>query len=104
MRASPALSRAAPEPRHAGAEGERRSLVVSALLHAGIVAALACWALFAPAPPPVTAVFELVAMEQPRLRPLAPKAPEPPPEAPPESRPPPEPAPALQPKARCSTP
>jgi protein TonB len=78
-------------------DGARRAWVVSALLHAGIVLALAGWALFAPAPPPVTAVFELVSVERPRLQPLAPKAPDPPPEAPPESRPPPAPAPAPKP-------
>jgi TonB family protein len=43
-------------------------------------------------------VFELVAVEQPKLRPLAPKAPEPPPEAPAETRPPPEVAPTPEPK------
>jgi protein TonB len=97
-RAAPRNARGTFDPRRVGVEGERKAWVVSALLHAGIVLTLAGWALFAPAPPPVTAVFELVAVEQPKLRPLAPKAPEPPPEAPPESRPPPAPAPAPTPK------
>jgi protein TonB len=97
-------SRQAFDPRFAGPEGGRKAWIVSALLHAGIVLALAGWALFAPAPPPATAVFELVAVEQPRLRPLAPKAPEPPPEAPPESRPPPEVAPAPQTKKPVAKP
>jgi protein TonB len=76
----------------------RRAWIVSALIHAIVIAGLAAIALLAPPPPPVVAVFELVSVEKPKLRPLAPKTPEPPPEKPPESRPPEAPKPVAKPK------
>jgi TonB family protein len=82
----------------------RPAWLVSLLLHAGLIVVLTGWALFAPKSPPTTAVFELVAVEQPKLRPLAPKTPEPPAEAPPESRPPPAPAPSPKSKPAPSKP
>ena len=67
----------------------RRAWIVSALMHVLVIAGLATFALLAPPPPPTVAIFELVSVEKPKLRPLAPKTPEPPPpETPPESRPP----------------
>jgi protein TonB len=80
-----------------------RSLTVVTLVHGAALALLCGYALFAPKPKPVVAVFELVSAERPKLRPLAPKTPEPPPvEKPPESRPPE--APALTPKPKNPVP
>lgn len=76
----------------------RKAWIVSAVLHAALIAGVAAWALLRPEPPPVTAVFELVAVEKPRLRPLAPKTPDPPAETPSPSRPPPAPAPKPAPR------
>ena len=98
-----------PAPRNGNARGAvdvrdvretRPAWLVSLLLHAGVIVMLAAWAVLAPKAPPATAVFELVSTETPKLRPLAPKTPEPPAEAPPESRPPPAPVPAPAPKAK----
>jgi len=74
-----------------------KPLLAASALHALGVAGLLGWVFFAPKPAPVVAVFELVSMERPKLRPLAPKTPEPPAEQPAESRPPE--APTLAPKA-----
>jgi TonB family protein len=72
--------------------------ILSAAAHVLIAGALVAWTLFTPKPPPTVAIFELVQIERPQLRPLAPKSPEPPPPKPPESRPPP--APALKPSPK----
>jgi protein TonB len=76
-----------------------KAWIVSVAVHALVIAGVLAYALLAPEPPPTVAVFELVQAERPKLRPLAPKAPEPPPEKPPEeSRPPEAPAPVVKPK------
>lgn len=67
-------------------------LILAAGLHLLVVVALLAYAAFAPKPPPVVAVFELVSVDRPKLRPLAPKTPEPVVETPEESRPPEAPA------------
>lgn len=67
-------------------------------LHVALIGGLLAWSFFSPAPQPVVAVFELVSVERPQLRPLTPKSPEPPAEKPAESRPPE--APALAPKPK----
>lgn len=81
---APGQSRAAPgNPPAAG-------WLFSILIHAGVVLALVAVHFWAPPPPPATpVVFELVNVEQPRLRPVAPPTPQPPPETRrPETRPP----------------
>jgi len=62
----------------------RKAFVVSAGVHAVLLGALV-YALWAPKRPVRVEVFELVSLEPPKLRPLAPKTPEPPP--PPEEEP-----------------
>src|SRR5690606_18775365 len=76
----------------------RRAWILSAVLHVALIGGVTAWTFLQPEPPPVTAVFELVSVEKPRLRPLAPKTPDPPAEKPPESRPPPAPTPAPSPQ------
>jgi len=61
----------------------RKAFVVSALVHAVLLGAL-IYALWTPQRPARVEVFELVSLEPPKLRPLAPKTPEPPP--PPEEK------------------
>lgn len=73
-----------------------KALLLAAGLHVAVIVGLLAWSLLAPPPAPVVAVFELVSLERPKLRPLAPKTVEPPPEKPAEARPPE--APALTPK------
>lgn len=90
-----------PRPSPPPARGRRSRpvdapLLIAAGLHVGVIAGLLAWSLLAPPPPPVVAVFELVSVERPKLRPLAPKTNEAPPEKPAEARPPE--APALTPK------
>lgn len=75
-----------------------KSFVLAVALHVVLIGGVFVWSLFKPKPAPVVAVFELVSVEKPKLRPLAPKSPEPPPEKPAESRPPE--APALTPKPK----
>jgi TonB family protein len=81
-----------------GSPQSRGAWLFSILVHGMALVAFVTYSLLAPKPPPTVAVFELVAVEKPRLRPLAPKTPEPPVETPPESRPPE--APALVPKPK----
>lgn len=88
-RPSPPASRAASRPFDA-------PFLVAAGLHVGAIAAVVAWSWLAPPPPPVVAVFELVSVDRPKLRPLAPKTNQAPPETPAEARPPE--APALTPK------
>jgi TonB family protein len=77
--------------------GPDAALWLAAGLHAAVIAGVFAYALLAPKPKPVVAVFELVSTdERAKLRPLAPKAPEPPAEKPAETRPPE--APAVTPK------
>ena len=61
----------------------KKAFVISALVHFVLVAALVT-AFWAPKRPPRVEVFELVSLEPPKLRPLAPKNPDPPP--PPEEK------------------
>ena len=61
-----------------------RALIVSAIVHAILVGAL-IYVFWQPPRPPRVEVFELVSLEPPKLRPLAPKTVEPPP--PPEETP-----------------
>lgn len=70
------------------APSSRGAWTVSILLHAAVTGGFVVFALWAPEPPPTVAVFELVTPEKPKLRPMAPKTPEPPAEKPPEARPP----------------
>ena len=85
-----------------GAPG--RAWLFSVSAHGIALAAFFAYALFAPEPPPVVAVFELVSAERPKLRPIAPKTPETPPEKSPESRPPEAPAPTPKPKPKPNRP
>jgi len=62
--------------------------ILSAAMHLLLAGSVVVVGLMAPPPPPTVAVFELVSVERPKLRPIAPKTPEPPAEKPPESRPP----------------
>jgi TonB family protein len=75
-----------------------KAWLFSTAIHGVLLAVFLAYSLFAPKPPPTVAVFELVSVERPKLRPLAPKTPEPPPEKIPESRPPE--APALTPRPK----
>jgi protein TonB len=61
----------------------RAGWIVSGLIHGVLIAAL-LYVFWKPAPPARVEVFELVSLEAPKLRPLAPKNPEPPP--PPEEK------------------
>lgn len=78
----------------AAARPSDRWLVIVTVVHGAFLVVLFGYALFAPKPKRVVAVFELVSAERPKLRPLAPKDPEPPVEKPPEPTRAPE-APAL---------
>jgi TonB family protein len=64
-------------------DSPRRAWIVSAVVHGILVAAL-LYVFWKPARPARVEVFELVALETPKLRPLAPKTVEPPP--PPEEK------------------
>jgi protein TonB len=82
---------AAPPPRQPPARdarpptaSPRKALVASALVHAVLAGALV-YVFWQPPRPARVEVFELVSLETPKLRPLAPKTPEPPP--PPEEKP-----------------
>jgi len=87
------------------ATGPDAALWLAAGLHAAVIAGVFAYALLAPKPKPVVAVFELVSTDvRPKLRPLAPKAPEPPPETPAETRPPEAPAVAPKPAAAPAKP
>ena len=61
----------------------RKALIASAVVH-GVLAAALVYIFWQPKRPARVEVFELVALEAPKLRPLAPKNPEPPP--PPEEK------------------
>lgn len=79
--------------------GQNIAVLISVLAHGAAILMIGLSALLAPHRPSTVPVFELVNLEQPKLRPLAPKV-KPPPEPPkpqPEPAPPPE-APKLTPK------
>jgi protein TonB len=61
----------------------RKAVIASALIHAALAGALV-YVFWQPPRPARVEVFELVSLETPKLRPLAPKTPEPPP--PPEEK------------------
>jgi protein TonB len=67
----------------------RTAFTVSVAVHAAIVGALV-YVFWSPKPPARVQVFELVSLEAPKLRPLAPKEPDPPAAAPEEPAAPPE--------------
>ena len=83
-----AADRPAPQSAPRTARSGTGAWVLSAAVHLVLIGGLAGMSLLAPPPPPTVAVFELVSVERPKLRPIAPKTPEPPAEKPPESRPP----------------
>lgn len=87
-------------PRRASATTDARAWALSAAIHLALAGIVVAVGLMAPKPSPPVAVFELVSVERPKLRPIAPKTPEPPAEKPPRSRPPE--APKLAPKPQAA--